>query len=602
MQHRTKAHWRRSHSPTPSLAALIGAAAFGGAVSITSTANATVFTMTPDDDWSILEAAQAGDVVEIEPGTYRFRVYLDKVGTADQPIILRAKDPDNRPVWDLVGDGDDTLVDTWPGSYGAGDNHRGCWQVASEGAYYQIEGIVFQNCRAPSSAGVRMINSGPVTLRDCTFQYNTNGLTGASTDLVVEHSEFFQNGKTITSGPATHHIYIFGGKFTLRYSYLHDGHEGQAFHIRARESTIEYNWITRPANYVGDIMSCEQFCGDAPHSQSMLVQGNVIVQGTPSNGSQLFALFRDADEDPAASMHLTLVHNTIIGTPRSGTHNLVNLRNDTVSTYLSVYNNIIYDVGTLAEAADPSASNWGVEGAGNWLSDGTVATDTLTASVFGDDPGFADRDGSDFTLITGAAAIGGAVDSAPFTPDREYYLDEDVSKAWRPRATAFDIGAFESDNDSQPVGAYDEAPVPPVDPPLLDGGAPASPDASRPAPSEPSPSRSDGGGPTAPGNDRPAEPSSGGSDDDVPGSTATESPSATQPPSTPRADAASSDDQGSTGVGSPSGDGGASDVDSSGASSDSCECRLPTNATRKATPLWFALAALAALTRRRRRN
>lgn len=432
----------------------------GGCLLTSASAHAETVTMTPDDDWSILESAQAGDIVEIAPGTYRFRVYLSNAGTAEEPIVIRAQDPNNRPVWDLVGEGEDTFVDTWPGSYGAGDAHRGCWQVASEGAHYEISDIVFQNCRASSSAGIRMINSGPVTLRNCLFQHNTNGLTGASEALVVEHSEFFDNGKTLTTGNMTHHLYIFGGAFTLRYSYLHDGHEGQAFHVRARESTLEYNWITRPASYVGDIMSCEQFCGPAPHQQVMLLRGNVIVQGSPANGSQLFALYRDADPDPAARMELNLIHNTIIGTPRSGTHNLVNLRNDSVGTYVRAYNNIIYNVATFAEPAEASASNWGVEGANNWFSDGTAALGGLVDSIVGTEPGFADLGESNYSLLSGGAAVGAAASDVEYPVDREYYLNEDQAMKWRPRATALDLGAFESTNDAAAVGATDEAPLP----------------------------------------------------------------------------------------------------------------------------------------------
>jgi hypothetical protein len=454
-------------------------------------AQAETFVMTPDDDWTILESARAGDIVEIAPGTYQFRVHLSNAGTADSPIVIRAQDPDDRPVWDLVGEGEDTFVDAWPGSYGAGDNHRGCWQVADSGAYYEISGIVFQNCRAPSSAGIRMINSGPVTLRDCLFQYNTNGLTGASSNLTVEYSEFYENGKTLTEGNATHHIYIFGGIFNLRYSYLHDGHEGQAFHIRARQSTIEYNWITRPANYVGDIMSCEQFCGDEPHQQTMLLRGNVVVQGEPSNGSQLFALFRDADADTDARMDLTLVHNTIIGTPRGGTHNLVNLRNDTVGAYLHASNNIIYQVGNIAEAAEPNADNWGIDGENNWVSDDTSAIDALGGTIVGTDPGFTALPEFDLTLTDTAEAAGKAavIDGLP---DRELAQSAEGVMAWRPRQSALDLGAFEFGTDSEAVGPYGE-------PPELPPDNSSEPDAGAGTTSSTDEGASDAGGATADG-------------------------------------------------------------------------------------------------------
>ncbi len=80
-------------------------------------ARAAVIQMTTADNWTKLESAKAGDTVEIAPGTYQFRVMLAQQGTAASPITIRAKDPANRPVWDLGG----KAVSAWPGSYTAGD-------------------------------------------------------------------------------------------------------------------------------------------------------------------------------------------------------------------------------------------------------------------------------------------------------------------------------------------------------------------------------------------------------------------------------------------------------------------------------------------------
>jgi hypothetical protein len=434
-------------------------------------AAAELIEVTPADDYTKIEAAGPGDEVVIAPGTYKFRVYLDEQGTAQTPIVIRAQDPQNRPVWDLGGQ----PVGQWPGSYGAGDKHRGCWQVA--GSHYVISGIEFRNCQDSASAGLRAINCGPLTVRDCVFAGNTNGLTGSSEQLLIEFSEFFDNGKQQAGNPS-HNIYLFGGKLTLRYSYLHDPTEGQNLHIRAAESVIEYNWITRPASYPGDLMSCEHQCGGSgsnPITQRMILRGNVIVQGQPANRSQIIALYNDEtggsnDGTGAVSeMELTMIHNTIIGTPVSAgqTQRLVNMRNDSVGTTVHLHNNIIYRIKQLAVASEPATSNWSVDGQNNWISADADAGSGLTGTLSGTNPGFDDPGSSDYTLAAGTACVGQAAAVAG-QPTAEYYRDETVKLQYRMRLSADDLGAFEHDTTGAGIGPYGTAPPP------TDGGGPAS--------------------------------------------------------------------------------------------------------------------------------
>ncbi len=412
----------------------------------------------PQDGWEPIEAAQAGDEVLLAPGTYQFRLYLDKQGTETQPIVIRAEDPANPPRWDLDGQ----PVGDWPGSYGAGDKGRGAWQIT--GSYYEISGIQFLNCQDSSSSGIRILGGSHITIRDCLFRGNTNGLIGSGEDVVVEFCEFDGNGKTSSSGNMTHNIYIYGGTFTLRYSYLHDPREGQDFHIRARHAVLEYNWITRPASYLGDVMTCESLCGGSdsdPIEQVMELRGNVLIQGQPANMSQIIALFDDEDgpsndgTGQVETMRLVLVNNTIIGTPRDPgqTHRLVNMRNDSVNTYAEFYNNIIVDIAALAEARDPNLDNWGVTGEKNWVTQGTDVGD-LTDVIQGGDPGFMGPAGLDFTLQADSPCLGQAAQDAPGLPEWEYYKDEQTTRMRRPRATAEDLGAFEQGNAAEPEGPY----------------------------------------------------------------------------------------------------------------------------------------------------
>ena len=465
-QHRRRGRRRKAACQTLTSDIIWGMRAllFVAVALLGGTASAKTITISPGDAFTKMEAAVAGDVVEIAPGTYKFRVNFSQDGTPTQPITVRAQDPANRPVWDLTG----IPVGTAPGSYTAGDKHRGCWQF--HGANYRVDGIVFRNCTDDSSAGVRVVNVAGIELRHCKFVGNTNGLTGAGDGLVVEYSEFDGNGHVFTAGdnPA-HQIYIFGGTLAVRYSYFHDSPAGQNFHVRARDATLEYNWLTRPGSYMGDLMSCEYLCGGngtAGITQKMLLRGNVIVQGTPANHSQLLVMLKDGGASADATgdvnaMQMTLIGNTIIGT--SGYQNsLVHHLNDSgISTSAHLMNNLVTNFVRLNLIEAPAMMNHTVDGASNWLTTGTDAT-SVTGSLFGADAML----GAGYVPGTGSPVVGKATVSAS-APVYEYYRDETVTQRGRARATAADIGAFEHGNAATPFDGYG------VVPPPLDLGADA---------------------------------------------------------------------------------------------------------------------------------
>jgi len=408
-----------------------------------SSALADTITVSPGDDYAKIEAAQPGDIVEIEPGTYKFRVYLSKQATAAQPIVIRAADPSNRPVWDLDGQN----VEDWPGSYTGGDNGRGCWQVT--GSHYQISGIVFTNCHSSSgnSAGIRTNASESLTVKDALFKDNNVGFSGAGENTIVEFSEFDGNGRV--SSPPQHSTYIYGGSFTLRYSYVHDSVGGQNLHIRARDSVIEYNWIARANNYEIDMMTGN----DLAHS--MLLRGNVVLGNlNPENGSTLITLYNDSGT-AGVSMNLVAVHNTFV-VQSSSNPNVVSVRNDTMqSASVVLSNNIVVGTSKAFGIREPGTANWSATGTNNWFETGADVGD-LTATVFGADPGFNAAGSMDFTLGAGSTAIGAADVGIGDAPDQEYFRNEVDAMMFRWRAAIHDIGAFESTTTGGGFGPYDD--------------------------------------------------------------------------------------------------------------------------------------------------
>ena len=217
-------------------------------------AAAATINVVPGDSYAKIEAAGPGDEVVIAPGTYAFRVQLTKAAPAGQPIVIRAQDPSRPPVWDLSS----TLVENAPGSYTAGDRGRGCWQL-SGATNVHISGLVITGCHnaGANSAGLRYYNGATgIVLSDVVFRDNDNGLTGGTQDseLTALFCEFDGNGTLLASSSApSHNIYIYGGTFALRYSYVHDPIQGQNFHIRAKQAVLEYNWFARAKSYAGDL-------------------------------------------------------------------------------------------------------------------------------------------------------------------------------------------------------------------------------------------------------------------------------------------------------------------------------------------------------------
>jgi len=409
--------------------------------------------MGPGDDYTVLEAAQPGDVVEIAPGTYQFRVHLTAEGDGSNPIVIRAADPDNPPVWDLDG----MNVGDWPGSYTGGDNDRGCWMVRGGG--YEISGIVFRNCHnaGGNAAGLRTIETMDVTLRDVLFEGNDSGVSGNGEGTLVEFCEFVGNGQQ--SNPPQHSMYIYGGSIHLRHNYIHDSAGGQNLHIRARDSVIEYNWIARAQNYEGDIMT-----GDDP-DHTMVFRGNVVVGNTnPENGGRILVLHNDTGAQ-GISMNIEVVWNTFF--LQSGTNPaLVAVSNNTLeSASVEISNNIVWGTAQAVSINEPGLGNTTVSGTNNWFPTG-ADVDALQDTIFGDDPGFRDPAALDFALLETSAALGAADPSVPGAPDREYFESEDNPLMFRWRASASDLGALERATQGPGYGPYDD----PREPPPPGGG------------------------------------------------------------------------------------------------------------------------------------
>src|SRR5882762_5085175 len=421
---------------------------------------AAVINITTNDNYTKIEAANPGDEVVIAPGTFAFRVYLTKQAGVTNPIIIRAQDPANPPVWDFGN----TLVENAPGSYTAGDRGRGGWQF-SGARNYRISGIVFRHCRTASfnSAGIRYYNTTTnLYIKDCVFHLNDNGLTGGTqnSEATVEFCEFNANGNTNASlSSPTHNIYVYDGYLALRYCYVHDPVQGQNFHIRCRNATLEYNWFARAKSYEGDLMTDDDFSGAGPFSQTMTLRGNVIVQkSNPLNNSQIVAIYNDGGQTNL-TMTGRAIYNTFVGVNTNSA--FVHVSNaDGTRMNAEISDNIIS--GTTRPFLIENTATGTVYGMNNWLkTNATVGP--LIASVQSASPGFRNAAAQDYTLTNNRVCIGAGNAAVSGPPGREYFLNEATNRQWRIRAAARDIGAFESATTKGPVGPYSVEPRPQLD-------------------------------------------------------------------------------------------------------------------------------------------
>jgi hypothetical protein len=438
--------------------ALFAVAVFAGCIA----SNAAVINVTTNDNYTKIESANPGDEVVIAPGTYAFRVHLTKQAGVTNPIVIRALDPVNLPVWDFGS----TLVENAPGSYTAGDRGRGGWQF-SGACNYRISGIVFRNCRTASrnSAGIRYYNTTTnLYIKDCLFHLNDNGLTGGTQNsaATVEFCEFNANGNTNASLSApTHNIYVYGGNLTMRYCYVHDPVQGQNFHIRCRNSTLEYNWFARANAYEGDLMSNDDFSGAGPFTQTMTLRGNIIVQkSNPLNNSQVIAIYNDGGL-AGLTLNVRAFYNTFVG--NGGNAAFVHASNaDGTQMNAELSSNIIFGTGRPALIDNTNAAV--VTGVNNWIRTnavvGTPASGNLTGSIRSASPGFRNAAAQDYTLTNGSVCIGAASPTVIGPPGLEYFFNEATNRQWRIRNAARDLGAFESSTTNSPVGPYTTEPRP----------------------------------------------------------------------------------------------------------------------------------------------
>ena len=337
------------------------------------------------------EIARDGDVIEIDAGIYEG----DAAVWRQHRLTIRG-----------VGGRAHLRAD------GAQAEDKGIWVV--KGNDTTIESVEFSEAKVEgeNGAGIRLEGAG-LTVRDCFFHDNENGiLTGANaeSDIVVEHSEFANNG---FGDGQSHNLYIGRVRsFTLRFSYVHHALVGHNVKSRARRNTVTYNRI------MDENDGRSSYAVEFPNGGLAFVIGNIIQKGPETENSTAVSYGAEGLRHPLNELYF--VNNTVVNDLPGG------------GRFLFV----------RAGAEPARVVNNVFSGRGDVLSGpGELRNNVVTART-----DFVDPADFDYRLKAGAAAIGRGVDPGSaqgfeLRPTAEY-----AHKAGkRPRDTSgkLDAGALE---------------------------------------------------------------------------------------------------------------------------------------------------------------
>ena len=238
-------------------------------------------------------ASQNGDVIQVQAGTYTndFATISTSItieGVGGMVNLVATEPPPNEKGILVIGTATSSPTVTL-------DN-------------IEFSGAAISSAQGGNAAGVRY-QSGNLTINDCYFHNNQNGLLAdgdAAGSISITNSEFADNG---TTSGLTHNIYIGAvGTFSITGSYVTAANTGNEIQSRALVNNITNNRI------VDGPTATASYSINLPNGGVDTVSGNIIEQGPHSQNDAMinFGGATAGNGGTYASSSLTVSGNTIL--------------------------------------------------------------------------------------------------------------------------------------------------------------------------------------------------------------------------------------------------------------------------------------------------
>lgn len=355
----------------------------------------------PGRQYGTLGAANAdatdGSVIEIDAGIYD-----------DDVTVWRQDNVVIRGVGGRAHVRGTRLIGFFPGD----DSNNGMGLMVTRGDSIRVENMEFSLSRVVTGNGAGIRAQGrDLTVCNGSFHDNENGMLGDGDTLVVEYSEFNNNG--VNGFGSNHNIDVDDGElFIFRHNYSHHVELGSLVRTRAEENHILYNRL------MDEITGTSGLNIDVPEGRLTFIIGNLLQQGPGTTDGMMVGY---ASENLRGGNHeLYLANNTFVN--EAGFGDFVQFGDD--AELVRTINNLFV-------------------GNGSQPSDGIVeATTNLETNT----PGLVNQAGFDYRLTAtsparDAGAVPGTARGVSLNPVYQY--QHTANREGRVIEGSIDIGAHE---------------------------------------------------------------------------------------------------------------------------------------------------------------